>query len=78
MYLFFKTLDELSESAVPSDIALGRNLDIEQPYSEAGLVERIQEIASKNSAWRTYIGMGYYNTTTPHTILRNIFENPGW
>ena len=22
--------------------------------------------------------MGYYNTCTPHTILRNIFENPGW
>jgi hypothetical protein len=22
--------------------------------------------------------MGYYNTKTPHTILRNMFENPGW
>ena len=22
--------------------------------------------------------MGYYNTCIPHTILRNMFENPGW
>jgi hypothetical protein len=22
--------------------------------------------------------MGYYNTSIPHTILRNMFENPGW
>lgn len=22
--------------------------------------------------------MGYHNCYTPHTILRNIFENPGW
>ena len=22
--------------------------------------------------------MGYYGTCIPHTILRNMFENPGW
>ena len=33
---------------------------------------------SKNKLWRSYIGMGYYNTVMPHTILRNLFENPGW
>ncbi len=22
--------------------------------------------------------MGYYNNHIPHTILRNLFENPGW
>jgi len=42
------------------------------------LLARIKEIAEKNELWRSYIGMGYYNTTTPHTILRNMFENPGW
>jgi glycine dehydrogenase len=39
---------------------------------------RIKNIAEKNKIWRTYIGMGYHNCCTPHTIMRNIFENPGW
>ena len=42
------------------------------------LIKRFQDIMSKNKLWRSYIGMGYYNTVMPHTILRNLFENPGW
>ena len=38
----------------------------------------IKEIVNKNHIWRSYIGMGYYNTKIPHTILRNMLENPGW
>jgi glycine dehydrogenase len=45
---------------------------------EANVIKRIKEIVSKNKIWRNYIGMGYYNTRTPHTIMRNMFENPGW
>lgn len=57
---------------------LGRDLRLEEPYTEAALIKRIQDILSKNQVWRSYIGMGYYNTHMPHTILRNILENPGW
>ena len=45
---------------------------------EADVLKRIKEIAGKNQIWRSYIGMGYYNTKIPHTILRNMLENPGW
>ena len=51
---------------------------IDEPVSEHALIQRIQGIANKNKMWRSYIGMGYYNTCIPHTILRNMFENPGW
>jgi glycine cleavage system pyridoxal-binding protein P len=45
---------------------------------EYELISRIREIAEKNKIWRSYIGMGYNNCCVPHTIMRNIFENPGW
>ena len=45
---------------------------------ESEVIKRIKDIVKKNKIWRSYIGMGYYNTKTPHTILRNMFENPGW
>ena len=45
---------------------------------EVDVLKRIKEIAGKNQIWRSYIGMGYYNTKIPHTILRNMLENPGW
>lgn len=45
---------------------------------EYELISRIRQIAEKNKIWRSYIGMGYNNCCVPHTIMRNIFENPGW
>jgi hypothetical protein len=45
---------------------------------EYELINRIRQIAEKNKIWRSYIGMGYNNCCVPHTIMRNIFENPGW
>ena len=63
---------------MPDDIKLNRDMLIDPPVSEHALIQRIQGIANKNKIWRSYIGMGYYNTCIPHTILRNMFENPGW
>ncbi|XP_064605709.1 glycine dehydrogenase (decarboxylating), mitochondrial-like [Liolophura sinensis] len=45
---------------------------------EHELLDRLSKMAKKNDVWRSYIGTGYYNTHCPPTILRNIFENPGW
>ena len=45
---------------------------------EYELLKRLKEMACKNKLYRSYIGIGYYNTYTPNTILRNMLENPGW
>jgi len=76
--LGYRDLDELTGAAVPDDIKLNRDMLLDTPLSEYELLQRIQGIADKNQMWRTFIGMGYYNTCIPHTILRNMFENPGW
>ena len=41
-------------------------------------MKKLKEISLKNETYRNFIGMGYYNCFTPHVILRNILENPGW
>ncbi|XP_058800706.1 glycine dehydrogenase (decarboxylating), mitochondrial isoform X1 [Phymastichus coffea] len=77
-FLGIKSLDELTSKAVPGKIQIKKTMDIDEPVTEFELIKRIGEIANRNQVWRSYIGMGYYNCCIPHTIMRNIFENPGW
>jgi len=72
------SLDELINKTVPEGIRLRKAMDIGGPLSEHEYLEHIRGIAAKNKLYKTYIGLGYYNTITPSVILRNIFENPGW
>jgi len=76
--LGYKTLDELTDATVPSNIRLDRALNLSPPVGEHYLLDNIREIAERNEVWRSYIGLGYHNCCVPHTILRNMFENPGW
>jgi len=72
------SVDELIQQTVPSNIRLERDLDLPDPLTEAEFLARFKQLAKKNKLWKSYIGMGYYDTVTPPVILRNIMENPGW
>jgi len=72
------SLDKLIDETVPTNIKLHKPLKLEHALSEYQLLNRLKTIASKNKLFKSYIGMGYYQTILPSVIQRNIFENPGW
>jgi glycine dehydrogenase len=73
-----KSLDDLMKNTVPEKILLTEELRVDEPISENDALKKLKSISKKNEIFRTFIGMGYYNTFTPNVILRNILENPGW
>jgi glycine dehydrogenase len=73
-----KTLEELTEKAIPNSILFRGQLALDEPLDEKEVLQRLREIAHKNQVWKSYIGMGFYGTVVPAAIQRNIFENPGW
>jgi glycine dehydrogenase len=72
------SLDELIEQTVPANIRLQKPLEICTPQTEHEFLRQLKMIASENEVFKSYIGLGYYDTVTPPVILRNIMENPGW
>ncbi len=76
--LGYNSLDELIEDTVPANIRLSNKLNLPEPLTEDKYLEYIKSLASMNKVYKSYIGMGYYDTHTPSVILRNIFENPSW
>ncbi|MGL6337628.1 MAG: glycine dehydrogenase, partial [Waterburya sp.] len=72
------SLDELINQTVPTAIRLNNPLQLPEAQTESEALARLKAIASQNQVYRSFIGMGYYNCTTPAVILRNILENPGW
>lgn len=73
-----KTMDELIEKTVPAAIRLKTPLPLPEGMSEGDYLTMVKQLMAKNKLFKSYIGLGYYNTYTPAVILRNIFENPGW
>jgi len=73
-----KSVDELIEQTIPSNIRLKRPLNLPAAQSEFQFLTAFKKLASKNEIYKSFIGTGYYNTITPGVILRNILENPGW
>ena len=71
-------LDQLIAQTVPESIRQKDPLDFGKPLSERELIWHMRQIAKKNEVFSTLIGQGYYGTTTPPAIQRNILENPAW
>ena len=72
------SINELIDKTVPTAIRLREPLNLPISLTESEYLEHLDELASKNSTFRNYIGMGYYPTEVPSVIRRNILENPGW
>jgi glycine dehydrogenase len=73
-----KSIDELIDKTIPANIRLKAPLDMAPAMTEHEFAEHINELASKNKIYDSYIGEGWYNTITPAVIQRNVFENPVW
>lgn len=72
------TLDELIDQTIPSGIRLKDPVHIDQGMNEYEVFQHLKTLGQKNKLFRSFIGMGYYNTILPGVIQRNILENPGW
>jgi glycine dehydrogenase len=72
------SIDQLIDETVPANIRLKKDLNLPEAKSEYNFLRDFKVLAKKNKIFKSYLGLGYYDTITPGVILRNILENPGW
>ncbi len=72
------SLDALIDQAIPDRIHLRQPLNVPDGQSEHQFLRDLRRVAARNQVFRSFIGLGYYDTITPSVILRNVLENPGW
>ena len=73
-----KSQEQLVDEIIAPEIRLPKDLNIGDGMNEYEVISHLKALGAKNKQFRTYIGLGYYNTITPGVIMRNILENPGW
>ncbi len=72
------SLDDLMSQTVPKGICLDKPIEVGEGATEVEALAALKATAAKNKVYRSFIGMGYYDTHVPNVILRNVLENPGW
>jgi glycine dehydrogenase len=72
------SLDALIDQTIPPAIRLSAPLNLPAGMSEHAYLQHLRGIAAKNKLYKSYIGLGYYDTILPAVIQRNVLENPGW
>ncbi|KAM3350553.1 hypothetical protein ACQJBY_022963 [Aegilops geniculata] len=77
----FNTLDALIDATVPAAIRappMQFTGKFDAGFTESQMLDHMSHLASMNKTYKSFIGMGYYNTHIPAVILRNLMENPAW
>jgi len=72
------SLEELVDQTIPKSIQLSQPLNLPKAQSESDFLRDFRSLAKKNKIFKSFIGLGYYDTVVPAVIQRNILENPGW
>ncbi len=72
------SINELIDKTIPKDIRLTQTLTIEKKDSEHAYLKELKEQMSQNKCFKSFIGLGYYDTHTPLPIQRHVLENPAW
>lgn len=73
-----KSLDDLIEQTIPSNILYKGEFDLDGPTTERDTLSYIRRVKDRNQVFVSMIGMGYYGTILPAVIRRNVLENPSW
>ena len=71
------SLDALLDEVIPPAIRRRDPLPLPPAEREHDYLARLWTVASKNQVFRSFIGLGYYDTITPAVILRNVLREPG-
>src|SRR6266702_427926 len=74
----YASIDNLLADAVPASIREKLALALPPAASEADVAAELRELAGRNRVVTSMIGLGYYDTTTPAVIRRNVLESPAW
>ena len=73
--LGFETLDDLMRAAVPGGIRAEAELALPEAASEEQAARELRALAARNTPREPMIGLGYYGTTTPPVVRRNVLED---
>lgn len=72
------SLEELIDQTIPKSIRLKQPLNLPPAQTESEFLRDFRTLAKKNKIYKSFIGLGYYDTVLPSVIVRNVLENPGW
>eukprot|EP00095_Tigriopus_kingsejongensis_P006881 maker-scaffold3187_size9834-snap-gene-0.1 protein:Tk06881 transcript:maker-scaffold3187_size9834-snap-gene-0.1-mRNA-1 annotation:"glycine dehydrogenase" len=73
-----ESIDQLIQETVPPGIRLKKPLSLPEAKTETQFLKDFRVLADKNRVFKSFIGLGYYESILPNVVQRNILENPAW